>query len=436
MTLRRTMLAVPEFLKPLLVRPVAVFGGGVSGKGVSALLTKLGAEPRLYDEKGGAGVATEFRGGAGGHGLVIFSPGFPATHPWIASARAAGLVCLGELDFASLFWRGRVIAITGTNGKTTLTEFLTHALRSAGKDAEATGNVGFPFSQLVADRGGGAPDSVAVCEVSSFQAETLRHFRADAALWTNFAEDHLERHGSMEHYFFAKWRLFERTVGGSVFAGSSVQQHAIALGQTLPADACVPTEQQPGDILLRGSVFADYPQRENFLLAAAWWRAAGLRESQLYTAAQTFPLAAHRLTKVGDVGGVTYWNDSKATNFHAVEAALARFPSPVILVAGGKAKGGDISAFVRRIAPRVKHACFIGETRSLLSTFSGAAGLSHTVCVDLAGAVHVAAEQARPGDQVLLSPGFASFDQFRNYQDRGEQFTRLVNNLQSASVLK
>ena len=430
------MLAVPDFLKPLLARPVAVFGGGVSGRGVSALLTRLGAEARLYDEKAADGAATEFRGGAGGHGLVIFSPGFPPTHPWIASARAAGLVCLGELDFASLFWRGRVVAITGTNGKTTLTEFLTHALRSAGRDAEATGNVGFPFSQLVADRGGGAPDSIAVCEVSSFQAETMRHFRADAALWTNFAEDHLERHGSMEHYFLAKWRLFERTVGGSVFAGSSVQRHAEALGQTLPAEACVPTEDQPGDLLLRGSVFADYPQRENFLLAAAWWRASGLRESLLYTAAQTFPLAAHRLTRVAEVAGVTYWNDSKATNFHAVEAALARFPLPVLLIAGGKAKGGDIAGFVRRIAPRVKHAFFIGETRSLLSTFSGPAGLSHTVCADLPAAFAAATAMTQRGDHVVLSPGFASFDQFRNYQDRGEQFTRLVNNLSPAASLK
>jgi UDP-N-acetylmuramoylalanine--D-glutamate ligase len=431
------MLATPEFLKPLLTRPVAVLGGGVSGRGVRALLAKLGAEARLYDEKGADGAATEFRGGgAGAPGLVIFSPGFAPTHPWIASARAAGAVCLGELDFASLFWRGRVIAVTGTNGKTTLTEFLTHALRGAGRDAEATGNVGFPFSQLVADRGGGAPDSIAVCEVSSFQSETFRHFRADAALWTNFAEDHLERHGSMEHYFFAKWRLFERTVGGQVFAGSGVQRYAALFGQTLPTEACVPTEDQPGDVLLRGSVFAEYPQRENFLLAAAWWRAAGLRESLLYTAAQTFPLAPHRLAKVREADGVAFWDDSKATNFHAVEAALRRFALPVLLIAGGKAKGGDLQAFVRRIAPHVKHAYFIGETRSLLSTFGGAAGLSHTVCADLAEAVARAAAAAVPGDHVLLSPGFASFDQFRNYQDRGEQFARLVNNLGAPPVLK
>jgi len=430
------MLTVPDFLKPLLARPVAVLGSGVSGAAAAALVAKLGGQAQLFDERGGEGVPSEFRGAAAAaHPLVIVSPGFAPTHPWIATARAGGAVCLGELDFASLFWRGRVVAITGTNGKTTLTEFLTHALKAAGRDAEAAGNVGFPFSQLVHERGGGAPDSIAVCEVSSFQAESLRHFRADSALWTNFAEDHLERHGSLEAYFLAKWHLLERTVGGPVFAGSSVQRFAAEFGQSLPADACVATEDQPGDVLLRGSVFAEYPQRENFLLASAWWRAAGLRESLLYTAAQTFPAAAHRLARVAEVGGVGYWNDSKATNFHAVEAALSRFPVPVLLIAGGRAKGGDIAGFVRRIAPRVQHAFLIGETRSVLSTFCGAYRVPHTVCADLAEAVARAAAQARPGGHVLLSPGFASFDQFRSYQDRGEQFTRIVSNLGTTSVL-
>lgn len=431
------MLVIPEFLKPLLNGPVAVFGAGVSGRSVVKLVTRLGGSPQLFDEKGGEGVLTEFRGAsASEYRLVIFSPGFASTHPWIGTARAGGAVCVGELDFASLFWRGRLVAVTGTNGKTTLTEFLTHALRAAGRDAEAAGNIGHSLSQLVFDREGGAPDTTVVCEVSSFQAETMRYFRADSAIWTNFAEDHLERHGDLEAYFAAKWHLFERAVGGAVFAGSSVQRYALAHGQTLPVDACVATEDQPGDVLLRGSVFAEYPQRENFLLAAAWWRAAGLREPLLYTAAQTFALGAHRLTRVGERAGVNFWNDSKATNFHAVEAALTRFPSPVLLIAGGKSKGGDIASFVRRIAPRVRHAFLIGETRSVLSTFCGAHGIDSTVCQDLAEAVAAAAALARPGDDVLLSPGFASFDQFRNYEDRGQQFAQLVNNLGASPVLR
>lgn len=428
-------LITPEFLAPLLASPVAIFGGGVSGVSVRTLVGKLGGTGVIFDEKGGEGVQSEFRGAAANtHRLVVFSPGFKPTHPWIAEARAAGAVCLAELDFASLFWRGALVAVTGTNGKTTLVEFLTHALRSIDRDAYATGNIGYSFSQLVADREGGAPDSIAVCEVSSFQAEMLRHFRADAALWINFAEDHLERHGTMEDYFLAKWRLFERSVGGHVFAGSSVQHYAEKLGQTLPAESHVATEDQPGDVLLRGTVFAHYPQRENFLLAAAWWRGHGLRETALYAAAQSFSLGAHRLARAAVREGVTWWNDSKATNFHAVEAAVAGFGSPVILIAGGKSKGGDVAAFVRRITPQVKHAFFIGETRNVLATFAGACGLSHTVCGNLEEAVRLAAAKAVAGDNILLSPGFASFDQFKNYEDRGSQFVALVNNL-GASVV-
>ncbi len=428
-------LIAPEFIQPLLGHPVAIFGGGVSGRAVLALVESLGGKGVIFDEKVGGGVRAEFRGAAAHeHRLVVYSPGFRPTHPWIGTARASGAVCLAELDFASLFWRGSLIAITGTNGKTTLTEFLTHALRSIGRDACATGNIGHSFARLVLELGGGAPDSVAVCEVSSFQAEMLRYFRADAALWTNFAEDHLERHGTMEDYFLAKWRLFERTVGGHVFAGTSVQHYARVLGQTLPADALVATENQPADVLLRGTVFAHYPQRANFLLAAAWWRGAGLREDALYGAAASFRLGAHRLARVGERDGVTYWNDSKATNFHAVEAAVAGFPSPVILIAGGKSKGGDVAAFVGRIAPHVKHVFFIGDTRNVLATLCGACEVSHTICADLAEAVERAARMARSGDNVLLSPGFASFDQFRSYEDRGTQFITLVNNLGAALV--
>jgi len=136
-------LVIPEFLEPLLAHPVAIFGGGVSGRSVAALVAKLGGRGVIFDRTGADGALTEFRGAAAGaHHLVVSSPGFPPTHPWIGEARAAGAVCLSELDFASLFWRGSLVAITGTNGKTTLTEFLTHALRSVDRDAHATGNSG------------------------------------------------------------------------------------------------------------------------------------------------------------------------------------------------------------------------------------------------------------------------------------------------------
>lgn len=421
------MLTAPQFLVPLLQAPVAVLGGGISGRAAAKLLEKLEASVVIYDQAGGQGVEVVFE--ANTHRLLVISPGFELGHPWVMEARSAGLVCLAEIDFASLFWRGEVVAVTGTNGKTTLTEFLSFALNAAGRDACAVGNVGNAFSEVVAKRDGGAPDSIAICEVSSFQAEALHHFRADAAIWTNFAEDHLERHQSMTSYFMAKWRVLERAIGGQVFAGSSVARVAEDFGQSLPESAIIDTEESAGDILLRGTAFEGQPQRENFLLAAAWWRAAGLREPALYAAAQNFAVGPHRLARVGEYGGAVWWNDSKATNFHATEAALSHFGGKVILIAGGKSKGGDVAAFVKRIQSRLKHVLLVGETRNILATLFGAAGVSHQSCDDLAEAVRRASEFIERDDDVLLSPGFSSLDQFSGYAQRGETFVQVLKSV-------
>jgi UDP-N-acetylmuramoylalanine--D-glutamate ligase len=416
-------LAVPGFLQSRLDRPVAILGGGVSGRGLCALLGAVGAEVVVYDARERAFTAAD----ADRHALFVFSPGFAPDHPWLRLARATGGTCLSEVDFASLCWRGRIVAVTGTNGKTTLTEFLTHALSSIGRDVVATGNIGHAFSQLVAERQGGEPEAIALCEVSSFQAETLRYFHAETTLWTNFAEDHLERHENLEGYFAAKGELVRRS--DAVFAGSSVQ--AFARSHPLAAEAqdrfhWVPTELQPPDPRLAGTPFAEYPQRENFLLAATWWRASGFDEADLHAAAHSFVVGAHRLAPVEEIDGVTYWDDSKATNFHAVEAALTRFRAPVLLIAGGKAKGGNLTAFVQRIRSRVRQLFLIGETAPRLAAAADAVGLAHADCSSLGEAVRRAAEVARPGDHVLLSPGFSSFDMFRNYEDRGNQFAALV----------
>ena len=424
----RMRLTPPEFLHAALGRPVAVLGGGVSGEGVRALLAAIGVEGKVYDAKEGKGL--EFTAAAANqHGLVIFSPGFPPDHPWLKRARAVEAICMGEVDFASLFWRGKLIAITGTNGKTTLTELIAHALKSIGRDAHATGNIGAPFSALVAAKGGGTRDMFAVCEVSSFQAETLQHFQADATLWTNFGEDHLERHPGLESYFAAKWNLVAHTAAGGIFVGSSVQRYAQKFDRPTAAAHVVATENQPADSRLESSVFARYPQRENFLLALAWWRANGFDEAALLGAARTFKLGRHRLSEIATHDGVTFWNDSKATNFHAVEAALARFSAPVILIAGGKSKGGDLAGFVHRIAPHVKHAVLMGETAPELAYHCSMFRVAHTRCATFDEAVRRSAELADAGDQVLLSPGFASFDMFRNYEDRGDQFESLVRSV-------
>lgn len=417
----------PSTIAALLSRPVAVFGAGVSGQGVLALLAVIGGRGVLYDEKAAGAERTFTAREAAGHSLVVFSPGFAPEHPWLAAARAAGGTCLGELDFASMFWRGELVAITGTNGKTTLTEFLAHSLNAAGRRAHVTGNVGYPFSRLVVEQTGRT--DIAVCEISSFQAETLQHLRPTATLWTNFAEDHLERHPGLSAYFNAKWRLVERTPPGAVFVGSSVEDYTRTAGRILPASAVIGTEARPADARLQGTVFAGYPQYENFLLAAAWWRHAGLPEAALFEAAHSFRLGAHRLARVGEKRGVTFWNDSKATNFHAVEAALATFAAPVLWIGGGKAKGGDLAAFVGRIARRIRHAFLIGETSAALAERCRETRVPATLCATLAAAVETAMAHAVAGDHVVLSPGFASFDMFQGYDDRGRQFEALVGNL-------
>lgn len=423
---------IPEFLRDRLSRPVAVFGGAVSGQGTVELLARLGADSVIYDRKGGGAEPVFSADDARGHGLVVFSPGFAPDHPWIRSARDAGCVCLGELDFASLFWTGPIIAITGTNGKTTLTEFLSHALNKAGRTAIAAGNIGYPFSRLVQQEF--SADAIAVCEVSSFQAESLQHLAPAATLWTNLAEDHLERHGDMGAYFDAKSRLVTQTAPGMSWIGSSVASWAARLGRSIDGVNLVDTTALLPDSRLEGSPFATLPQRENFAMARAYWRSEGLDEEILFNSASGFRLGRHRLARVGSIGGVTFWNDSKATNFHAVAGALANFERPVLWIGGGRSKGGDLARFVGEIASRVSRAYLIGETAGELATHAGAVAMGAVRCAGLRDAVARAWHDARPGDHVLLSPGFASFDQFKSYEDRGDQFEAAVAQLSTSAV--
>ena len=195
---------IPDWLQRLLARPVAVFGGGVSGTSAANLVQRLGGKAIVFDETFANVAECRFTSvEAKTHALVVVSPGFAPGHAWLQAARSAGCEVLAEIDFAALAWPGRIVAVTGTNGKTTITEFLTSALRLAGRDAHAAGNIGMPLSEVAAT-GMGDESSIAVCEVSSFQAELLRFFEADTTIWSNFSEDHLDRHGTIEDYFRAK----------------------------------------------------------------------------------------------------------------------------------------------------------------------------------------------------------------------------------------
>ncbi len=418
--------------KAWLARPVAVLGNGVSGKAVSKYLDECGIAISVYDERAGGGRGRRFdRLTAKAHRLVVYSPGFSPQHPWLVEARNAGCSCLGELDFASLLWNGRVLAVTGTNGKSTLCSLLAKGLNRAGLEAAAVGNIGTPFTTLA---GKGDQKMWAVVEVSSFQAETLNRFQADSLIWTNFTEDHLDRHGSNEEYFRAKWNLVSRLRGASIVTGFSVFEAAQRFGLQWPESARVACSVEALGLAPELLMRVPFPQRENISLAMTYWKMQGLPESTLLETLDSFRVDRHRLGRSISVGGVRFWNDSKATNTSAVRAALSQFQDKIVLIGGGRAKGGDTPCLADAIAGRICAACLIGESAPELAPLLAARGVSAFICASMMDAVRKGYEMARPEGDVLLSPGFASQDMFRDYAERGEVFERGVFQLKEGNL--
>jgi UDP-N-acetylmuramoylalanine--D-glutamate ligase len=420
---------LPEILARRLARPAAILGEGVSGRAMATALSAAGRSSVTYDARGDH---TRFGPEeAGAHDLALLSPGFAQSHPWVLAARRAGCLCLGELDLAALLWDGPAIAVTGTNGKTTLAEFLAFAHKRVGRNAVACGNIGLPFTTVATDSGQAAGGLLPVVEVSSFQSEDLRHFAPEAVLWTNLDEDHLDRHGDMESYFRAKHKLVERLLpAGILVVGESVVAHAAALGISLPDETLVARRADVEGLIPEGSPFATWPQRENWAIARRYWEAAGLPLAALEEAAKLFRPAPHRLRKVAEAGLLEFWNDSKGTNFHATLAALREFDCPVRWIGGGKWKGGDLRRFAERLAPTIESAHLIGETGPELLGILGELGKPCQLHADLEQAtVAAAAEPAHLRTVVLLSPGFASLDMFRGYAERGLVFERTAQGL-------
>ncbi|MEO0794858.1 MAG: UDP-N-acetylmuramoyl-L-alanine--D-glutamate ligase [Verrucomicrobiota bacterium] len=411
--------------------PIAVFGNGVSGQGAAALLRSRGAWVNMFDQHGGPGVKTKFaESDAKTHRLVVFSPGFPPDHPWLVCARDAGAKLYGELDFASIYWPGATIAVTGTNGKSTLTQFLVHALKSIGADALAAGNVGYPLSRYFET--GAGDRSTVVCEISSFQAEALQAFSPLVLFWTNISEDHLDRHGSMENYFRAKWRLVERLRRPRLIIGPSVAEMAEKLGFKLPSFAKVVSMD---DVELPDSgPFSCAPQAHNYALARIYWEEESYDPKVLEAAARSFQLAPHRLERVAEKDGVEFWNDSVATNAAAAEAAISTIRRPIHWIGGGRNKGCEIDVFAKRIANRLDAAYLIGESGQEMARVLGESGVDARYSETLEQAVMEAWEKCPVNGSILLSPGFASHDQFSNYVKRGECFKQTVLSLKARSA--
>jgi UDP-N-acetylmuramoylalanine--D-glutamate ligase len=337
--------------------------------------------------------------------VLVKSPGVPREHVLVAEARGRGIPVWSEVELGyRLLPEASFVGVTGTNGKTTTVELLGAILREAGRDVVVAGNVGRPLSAV-------RPAEWIVCELSSFQLEDVHELACDVAVLLNLEADHLDRHGSFEAYRDAKLRIFERAGARIVPRGSGLEGTEFAADDPLPAEPRMPGRHN----------------RENAAAASAAARTAGIDDDAIARGIRAFPGVRHRLEPVADVRGVRYVNDSKATNIAAARRALEAYSAdPVLLIAGGRGKGDSFQGLAQVMGENVRAVFTIGETAEEIAA---AVGERAIVCGGLASAVERAAAAAGAGDVVLLSPACASYDQYENFEERGEDFRRLVQNL-------
>ncbi len=343
--------------------------------------------------------------------LLVKSPGVPGEAVLVVEARLRGIPVWSELELGFRVLDNPLVAVTGTNGKTTTSELLGAML-----GAPVAGNVGVALSEL---DGAVEPGSWVVVEASSFQLEDVDTFRPRVAVLLNLEPDHLDRHASFEAYAAAKLRVFENQELGDVAVVP--RGFGAVPGQARRADFDV-DDPLPAEPLIPGA-----HNRENAAAAAAAARAAGGTEEEIARALREFPGVPHRLEPVAERDGVLYVNDSKATNVAAALRALAAYDRPLLLIAGGRAKGESFEPLAAAARGRVERAFLIGEAAPELA--EALDELPHETSGDLGTAVAAAAAAARPGDVVLLSPACASYDQFRDFEERGDEFRRLVEAL-------
>src|SRR5687768_7563348 len=347
--------------------------------------------------------------------VLVKSPGVPAGAPLVAAARERGIPVWSEIELAARLLPNPLVGITGTNGKTTTTELLGAML-----GARTAGNVGTALSELVGEV---EPEEWIVCELSSFQLEDIDELRPRIAVLLNLEPDHLDRHGDFDAYRDAKLRIFENQTEEDVAVVPRGFGPVPGVGRRVEFSA---EDELPAEPLIPGG-----HNRENAAAATAAARAAGMDDEAIATALRTFPGVPHRLELVTELDGVRYVNDSKATNTAAARRALTAFEAPLHLILGGSLKGERFDEFAADVArANVVAAYLIGEAAEPLAADLGYASVSFLVSTTLERAVTEAAGAARPGEIVLLSPACASYDQFRDFEHRGKEFRRLVENLQ------
>jgi UDP-N-acetylmuramoylalanine--D-glutamate ligase len=390
---------------------VLVLGLARSGRAAKAVLEANGVEVVAADRT--LGNDTDL-GLLDGVDVLVKSPGIPGEAPLVVAARERGIPVWSEIELASRYLQTPIVGVTGTNGKTTTTELLGAML-----GARTAGNVGTALSELDGEVGA---DEWVVCELSSFQLEDIDTFRPHIAVFLNLEPDHLDRHGSFEAYRAAKLRVFENQTPDDVAIVPRGFDPVPGEGRRVEFSS---DDELPAEPLLPGA-----HNRENAAAATAAARAAGLGDDEIAVALRTFPGVPHRLELIAEIDGVRWVNDSKATNTAAARRALTAFAAPLHLILGGSLKGERFDEFAQDVArANVVIAYLIGEAAEPLAEDLGYASVPFLLSVTLDRAVAEAASAAQPGEVVLLSPACASYDQFRDYEHRGEEFRRLVENL-------
>jgi UDP-N-acetylmuramoylalanine--D-glutamate ligase len=382
---------------------VLVYGLARSGRSAAERLTERGDDVVVVDRSLGNEADISVLEGVD---VVVKSPGVPRGAPIVAAALQRGIGVWSEVELGYRLLPGaRFVGVTGTNGKTTTTELLGAVFRAAGRDVAVAGNVGTPLTSV-------RSAEWVICELSSFQLEDVHELACDVAVLLNLEPDHLDRHGSFEAYRDAKLRVFERARVKVVPRGLGLDGIEFSADDELPAEP-----------LLRGA-----HNRGNAAAATAAARAAGIADQDIASALRSFAGVPHRLELVAERDGVRYVNDSKATNVAAARQALAAYAGePVHLILGGSHKGEDFAPLAASIGDSVRSIHLIGEEAERIATALGRR--PHDRDGDLAAAVSHAAQLARPGDVVLLSPACASYDQYESFEQRGDAFRRAVEAL-------
>ena len=414
-----------------LPRRALVVGLARSGEAAALALARRGVEVSGVDRANDVDVGRLVRAGVEVHlgteeeslldavDLLVKSPGVPGEVPLVRGARTRGIPVWSEVELGFRLLPNAIVGVTGTNGKTTTSELLGAIFRAARLPVAVAGNVGQPVSAL---NGALREEAWIVCELSSFQLEDIVSFRPRIAVLLNLEPDHIDRHGSVEAYRAAKLRVFENQRADDTavvprgFGPVPGQARRIefAADDELPAAPALP----------------GLHNRENAAAATAAARAAGIGEEAIASALATFPGVPHRLELVAEIAGVRFVNDSKATNTASARRALSAYgAAPLRLILGGSPKGESFEELATALGPNVRSVYLIGEAADELARALEQAGVAYERSGDLARAVAGASRDADPGDVVLLAPACASYDQFANFEQRGEAFRRLVEAL-------